>query len=486
MDIAAWLSGFVLFSLGVFHISLWYIFRNKLHGFLGLAWSANISYIILELKADRGHISEFVPFLVSTLLMVLYILAARQLMPSGRATVTLVILGYALSFLTLVLAWKSQDFLLGTLGGAVFSATVYIYLAWSIWAVTAENFEVLVRGDDLVTLKTHEVQGPLVDKYVDELQASAQNNARTGKPIIAGAFFLFGLLQIAYPFKTDIKSFSTSLWPGLFIVAMVLKLSTAVGFAVLLRASATLVEAKIRRGSLAEELSKITVAVEHDMRAPLREMGLIVKTLKMKYQHDSFIQKEVRGLEHLALRIRAVMNLILSIRESPDDYRKRTDKTNLVNVLQKAASAAKALHPGHEIAVKLSTPSQAVNVFGYNERLTQAMTNLINNAIEARLEKHPDRMAVVDVRLRPNKNLEHVEVEVEDDGVGIDPKKLRFIKEAYYSTKESMNNPNRGLGLFIADRIVGLHGGSLVINSEPGVGTLARVTLPWPKSIKRG
>jgi signal transduction histidine kinase len=488
MDIAAWLSGFVLFSLGVFHLSLWYIFRNRVHGYLGLGWAANISYIMLESKAEDGHIPPFLPFLASIFIIALFILAAQYLSPKNLAPLTtLVIFGYSASFLTLVLAWSSQNFMLGTAGGTVFSAAVYAYLAYVIWALPSDNFEILIRGTDTNLLKPNdlEAKGPLVDKFVDALQATAQDHARKGKPIIAAAFLAFGALQLAYPFKIQIKAISPYLWPSLFIIALTLKLSTAIGFSVLLRASATLVEAKIRRGSLAEELSKITVSVEHDMRAPLREMGLIIKTLKMKYQQDPFIQKEMRGLELLVMRIKAVMDLILSIRESPDDYRKRTDKINLASVLHKAVSAAKALHSGRDVSIKLAMPANAVNVYGFDERLTQVMTNLINNAVESRIEKYPDRMAVVDVRLRPHGSREQVEIEVQDDGVGIDPKKLRYVKEAYYSTKENSLNPNRGLGLFIADRIVGLHGGNLTIISELGTGTTARVILPWPKTIRR-
>jgi signal transduction histidine kinase len=486
MDIAAWLAGFALFSLGVFHLSLWYIFRNRFHGFLGLGWILNLSYIVLETKAEKGLLNIFTPFMMSVLLMVFFVMAGAFLRSLSRfRSALLLIAGYIVTALSLMSAWPSRNFLLGTSGGVAFSAIVYLWLANAIARVGNDDFEVLVRGRSPLFSLADTAKGPLVDKFVDNLKEIAQRNAKTGKWTMSICFGLYGLLQLFYPFRFQIKEFAPILWPTLFIIAIVMKLGTAAGAAIVLRASANLVEAKIRRGSLAEELSKITASVEHDMRAPLREMSLIVKSVKQKYQHDSTLMREARELEQLIARIKAVTSLILSIREGSEDYRKRSDKCNLGIIVNKASNSAKTLHSGREVIVKTSIPLYPIHVYGYNERLTQAVTNLINNALEARLERFPDRVAVIEARLKPDKLADKVNIEIEDDGVGIDPKKLPLVKEAYYSTKENGDNPNRGLGLFMADRIIALHGGAIKMTSEAGVGTVATVTLPWPKSLRR-
>lgn len=486
MSAVAWTGGFVLLTLAIFHFSLFYIFHNDLHLFLSLGWFVNIPYIVIESWLDE--VPSFLPFAVSTLSLGFFVLAETRVSGRGALQATLILLsGYALSFALLKASSGPDGFLIGTSGGALFSFCTFALLSFAVLKLRIEDFELLVRGrtDDLrFQLKPREVSGPLVDRFVDALQERARRGALLGKNVFAVAFLLFGLLQLSYPFKYAIKGLSAGYWLALFAAAMLFKLSTAVGASIMLRASATLVDAKVRRGSLAEELSKITLSVEHDMRAPLREMNLITKHLKAKFQHEPAVQRDARDLEGLILRIKAVMDLILSIRESEVDYGKRSDKCNLGNALAKASAATKALHSGRDVIVKLSLPAQPIHVHGYNERLTQALTNILNNAVEASLGKCEERV-VVDARLKAMRSQGEAVVEIQDHGTGINSEDLPFVKEAYFSTKESSDRPNRGLGLFIADRILRLHGGSLKLESDPEEGTTASITLPWPETLRR-
>lgn len=68
-----------------------------------------------------------------------------------------------------------------------------------------------------------------------------------------------------------------------------------------------------------------------------------------------------------------------------------------------------------------------------------------------------------------------VEVEVEDDGHGIDPSVAERVFEPFFTTKA--HGEGTGLGLDIAKRIAESHGGSIRFESEPGR-TVFRVSLP--------
>lgn len=69
---------------------------------------------------------------------------------------------------------------------------------------------------------------------------------------------------------------------------------------------------------------------------------------------------------------------------------------------------------------------------------------------------------------------DEIEIEVRDNGVGIDSASLARIGQPFYSSKRG----GTGLGLSIAKRIVAEHGGDMKIESEPGRGTSVRVRLP--------
>jgi signal transduction histidine kinase len=65
-------------------------------------------------------------------------------------------------------------------------------------------------------------------------------------------------------------------------------------------------------------------------------------------------------------------------------------------------------------------------------------------------------------------------VEFEDQGAGIAPEILPRVGEPFFTTKQG----GTGLGVAMAQRIVERHGGTLVLESTPGRGTVARVSLP--------
>src|SRR5262249_61909262 len=69
-----------------------------------------------------------------------------------------------------------------------------------------------------------------------------------------------------------------------------------------------------------------------------------------------------------------------------------------------------------------------------------------------------------------------IEVQVEDDGVGIAPEHLGRIFDPFFTTKKV--GVGTGLGLSTSYSIVRRHGGRIRVESRPGVGTLFRVQLP--------
>lgn len=108
------------------------------------------------------------------------------------------------------------------------------------------------------------------------------------------------------------------------------------------------------------------------------------------------------------------------------------------------------------------------------QQLRQLLLNLFINAGDAM--PHGGRLTV---RVQPDllsNGRPGVTIEVADTGTGIPPDILPRVTEAFFTTKEE--GKGTGLGLAICNRIVDQHGGRLVIESQVGVGTTVRITLP--------
>ena len=122
-----------------------------------------------------------------------------------------------------------------------------------------------------------------------------------------------------------------------------------------------------------------------------------------------------------------------------------------------------------ELTMAVERPIEGV--VGDSQELTQAVLNLIFNAIDAIPEGRPGH---VEVRARTVGD--DAQIEVEDDGGGMDAETVQRCVDLFFSTKPE--GEGTGLGLGIVQHIVVDHGGTLDIDSEPDRGTRVRIRLP--------
>jgi signal transduction histidine kinase len=123
-------------------------------------------------------------------------------------------------------------------------------------------------------------------------------------------------------------------------------------------------------------------------------------------------------------------------------------------------------------------------------KVQQALTKILENAVEAVGDDRKGGQVTVQTRnvelTEPaqDRNVRlvagnYVCMEITDNGGGIEADVLPRIFEPFFTTKKS----HRGLGLALVYGIVTNHGGGVVISSQPGAGTSARVYLPAEKDF---
>jgi two-component system OmpR family sensor kinase len=71
-------------------------------------------------------------------------------------------------------------------------------------------------------------------------------------------------------------------------------------------------------------------------------------------------------------------------------------------------------------------------------------------------------------------------VTVRDEGIGVDPQDLPRLFTPFFRTDRSRarGSGGVGLGLALAKRIVEAHGGTIGVESQPGLGTTVRFSVP--------
>jgi signal transduction histidine kinase len=117
-------------------------------------------------------------------------------------------------------------------------------------------------------------------------------------------------------------------------------------------------------------------------------------------------------------------------------------------------------------------------VHGFPSQLRQVFSNLVRNAIEASFSHGRIRIRISATRLGQSAEVAGVRVTIADSGVGIPPKNLKRIFEAFFTTKELKGS---GIGLWLSSSIVHEHGGRLRVRSSvrpSASGTCISVVLP--------
>jgi signal transduction histidine kinase len=113
-------------------------------------------------------------------------------------------------------------------------------------------------------------------------------------------------------------------------------------------------------------------------------------------------------------------------------------------------------------------------VLGQRSHLAQVGSNLVANAINYTPAGH------VHVITTLAADLKRVCLIVQDTGIGIAGEDMPHLFERFYRGQkpDGIQRPGTGLGLSIVKEIVDQHGGSIEVESQPGVGTIFKVCLP--------
>jgi PAS domain S-box-containing protein len=213
--------------------------------------------------------------------------------------------------------------------------------------------------------------------------------------------------------------------------------------------------------------------LSHELRTPLNAIVGWTHLLQGRDLDD----ETRRGLEVIARNAAAQTQLISDIldisRISTGRVHLRVQRVDLVAVIEAAVDAVSpaATAKGIRITSLLDSPGP---VSGDPDRLQQVVWNLLSNAV-----KFTPRGGRVEVRLQRANS--HVEIAVQDNGMGIAPEFLTHVFEPF---RQADASPTRtygglGLGLAIVRQLVELHGGRVWGSSE-GQGRGATFTIELP------
>ena len=147
-------------------------------------------------------------------------------------------------------------------------------------------------------------------------------------------------------------------------------------------------------------------------------------------------------------------------------------RLNLHEVLEEVEKWSNKLIDSEKVRLQIEPGASDPVFFGNTTQVEQIFLNLIHNASEAILATNQGSY----IRIRTASNNGRIEIDVEDDGPGIEAEQIPQIFDPFYTTKTE--GQGIGLGLSIVARVVKTHGGTIEVASKPGKGTCFHISIP--------
>ncbi len=230
--------------------------------------------------------------------------------------------------------------------------------------------------------------------------------------------------------------------------------------------------------TILEELNRLksnfVSNVSHELRTPLASIVGFAETIAS----DNDLSKEmVKEFNNIILtegkRLAKFIENVLDFSKLEQGDEKITKSPcDLTEILLEAINNYNQQAKEKKISINQEIPEAEIIVIGDKERLTRAISNIINNAIK--FTKEGGKIKII-----AQEFLKEVEIVVSDTGIGIPQKDLPYLFEKFNKLdRPGKQYPGTGMGLSAAQQIISLHKGLIKIDSEVNKGTSVIIRLP--------
>ncbi len=213
--------------------------------------------------------------------------------------------------------------------------------------------------------------------------------------------------------------------------------------------------------------------VTHEMRTPLTAIqgsseliGRYAMTDEKRKQMAALIVTESK-------RLGSMIETFLSVeRLSAGEIQLKEESFTAAEVMQTCLSRALPLAERKQIAIdSAELPNERIR--GDRELIEYAFFNILTNAVKY-------SPAGTRIELSGRRVKDRVSVSVRDQGIGMNQREMRRVFEKFYRTTRAQQSgeAGSGIGLSIVEQIVEQHGGSILVESEPGKGSCFTLLLP--------
>lgn len=229
-------------------------------------------------------------------------------------------------------------------------------------------------------------------------------------------------------------------------------------------------EEEIRIADKLAAMGELALGVAHEIRNPLGSIKGLASLAKNEAvdtdKRNKYLDVVIKEVD----RLERVSNELLDFARRQDLEHNPIDINEIIRQIVFLWDLKASLY---NIRLSMDLQDKLPPIYGDEQKLRQAFTNLGRNALQAIGEDGS-------IQIKTFLDKDWVVVKIADTGDGIPPNALHKIFDPYYSTKEK----GSGLGLSLVHQIVSGHGGRIEVDSKYGEGTTFTVKLPIERGLK--
>ena len=233
-------------------------------------------------------------------------------------------------------------------------------------------------------------------------------------------------------------------------------------------------QALAKERQLNELKSRFVSMASHEFRTPLSTISSSAELAKAHAQRNNPDRVELHldkirdAVEHLV----SILDDYLSLeRFETRNWSELREPLNVPSVVEASAQRQRGNLKRGQTLELVMPPALDQQDWGHEEAIQGIVSNLVSNAIKYSEEGDAIRLVLTTLQ-------KTWQLEVHDEGVGIDPEDQQDVFTRFFRCDRTSHIPGTGVGLDLVQQYVQLLEGQIQLRSTPGVGTTFTVT--WP------
>lgn len=225
----------------------------------------------------------------------------------------------------------------------------------------------------------------------------------------------------------------------------------------------------IKQVRISERNKEFFNHMAHEFKTPLTNIGLASSLLNKKYNDNlvSIISNENNQLSEQVDRVLSMASI------ESGHYTIKKEKISLYELINDIKTQLQFQLDAQNATLTIKDESQNAHIYADKFHISNAIRNIIDNAL-----KYSEKEPIININII--KYDTNVNIQIQDNGIGISNANQKLLFEKFYRIKEDFNIKTKGfgIGLSYVKKIMDLHKGSIKVMSDLKNGSRFDLIIP--------